>query len=81
MLLLILKTSITIIILAIGMIATKNEIRYLWRRPVLLLKSIIAMYVVMPAVTVLMVRMLDLPPRTEGGIDSVGHLCRYAPAA
>jgi BASS family bile acid:Na+ symporter len=65
MLLLILKTSITIIILAIGMIATKNEIRYLWRRPVLLLKSIIAMYVVMPAVTVLMVRMLDLPPRTE----------------
>jgi BASS family bile acid:Na+ symporter len=65
MLLLILKTSITILILAIGMIATKNEIIYLWRRPVLLLKSIIAMYVVMPAVTVLMVRMLDLPPRTE----------------
>lgn len=47
------------------MTATKNEIIYLWRRPVLLLKSIIAMYVVMPAVTVLMVRMLDLPPRTE----------------
>jgi len=65
MLLLILKTSITILILAIGMIATKNEIIFLWRRPVLLLKSIIAMYVVMPAVTVLMVRMLDLPPRTE----------------
>ena len=65
MLLLILKTSITILILAIGMIASKNEIIYLWRRPVLLLKSIIAMYVVMPAVTVLMVRMLDLPPRTE----------------
>ncbi len=31
----------------------------------LLLKSIIAMYVVMPAVTVLMLWMLELPPRTE----------------
>jgi hypothetical protein len=47
MLLLILKTSITILILAIGMIATKNEIIYLWRRPTLLLKSIIAIYVLM----------------------------------
>ncbi len=65
MLLLILKTSITILILAIGMTATKNEIIYLWRRPALLLKSIIAMYVVMPAITVLMLWMLNLPPRTE----------------
>jgi BASS family bile acid:Na+ symporter len=47
------------------MIATKNEIIYLWRRPVLLLKSIIAMYVVMPTVTLLMLWMLNLPPRTE----------------
>ena len=47
------------------MTATKNEIIYLWRRPTLLLKSIIAMYVVMPAVSVLMLWMLDLPLRTK----------------
>ncbi len=78
MLLLILKTSITILILAIGMIATKNEIIYLWRRPVLLLKSIIAMYVVMPAVTVLMLWMLDLPPRTEVALVVLA-ICAGAP--
>jgi len=46
MLLLLLKTSIATLILAIGMTAVTDDIVYLWRRPVLLMKSIIAMYLV-----------------------------------
>jgi predicted Na+-dependent transporter len=65
MLLLIIKTSISILNLGIGMTATKNDILFLWRRPALLLKTITAMYLVIPAVSVLMLWMLDLPPRTE----------------
>jgi BASS family bile acid:Na+ symporter len=65
MLLILLKASIAALIFAIGMTATTEDIVYLWRRPALLLKSIIAMYVVMPAVAVLMARTFDLPPRTE----------------
>jgi len=46
MLLLLLKTSIATLILAIGMTAVTDDIAYIWRRPVLLMKSIIAMYLV-----------------------------------
>ena len=53
------------LILAIGMTATTDDIVYLWRRPVLLAKSIIAMYVAVPLVAVLMARALDLPRSTE----------------
>ena len=65
MLPLLLKVSIAGLILAIGMTATKDDIVYLWRRPVLLAKSLLAMYVVMPLVAILMARTLDLPRSTE----------------
>lgn len=78
MLLLILKTSIATLIFAIGMAATTDDIVYLWRRPVLLLKSITAMYVVMPVVAVLMARMLDLPKRTELALMILA-ICAGAP--
>lgn len=60
-----LKASIAALILAIGMTATTDDVTYLWRRPILLVKSIIAMYVAVPLVAVLMARTLDLPPRTK----------------
>jgi predicted Na+-dependent transporter len=78
MLLILLKASIAALIFAIGMTATTEDIFYLWRRPTLLLKSIIAMYVVMPAVAVLMARMLDLPPRTELALVVLA-ICAGAP--
>jgi BASS family bile acid:Na+ symporter len=78
MLLLILKTSIAALILAIGMTAVTDDIVYLWRRPVLLMKSIIAMYLVMPAVAVLMARVLDLPERTELALVILA-ICAGAP--
>jgi BASS family bile acid:Na+ symporter len=78
MLLLLLKTSIATLILAIGMTAVTDDIVYLWRRPVLLVKSIIAMYVVMPAVAVLVARVLDLPERTELALVILA-ICAGAP--
>jgi BASS family bile acid:Na+ symporter len=78
MLLIILKTSIATLILAIGMAAVTDDIVYLWRRPVLLVKSIIAMYVVMPAVAVLMSYVLDLPVRTELALVILA-ICAGAP--
>jgi len=43
-LLLLLKLSVAAIILAIGIDSTPRDIAYLWRRPMLLLRSVIAMY-------------------------------------
>ena len=80
MLLLILKISIATLIFAIGMSATTDDIVYLWRRPVLLVKSITAMYVVMPVVAILMARMLDLPKRTELALVILA-ICAGAPIA
>ena len=56
MLLLLLETSIAALIFAIGMTAVTADIVYLWRRPVLLEKSVAAMYVLMPAVAVLILK-------------------------
>jgi BASS family bile acid:Na+ symporter len=78
MLLIILKTSIATLILAIGMAAVTDDIVYLWQRPVLLVKSIIAMYVVMPAVAVLMSYVLDLPVQTELALVILA-ICAGAP--
>lgn len=78
MLLLLLKTSIGGLILAIGMTATTDDIIYLWRRPALLFKSITAMYVVMPIAAVLMARLLDLPPGTELALVILA-ICAGAP--
>ena len=61
----VLKTSIVALLLAIGMTATPADVVYLWRRPLLLGKAVLAMYVVMPLVAVAMARLLELPRGTE----------------
>jgi BASS family bile acid:Na+ symporter len=78
MLLILLKSSIATLIFAVGMTATADDITYLWRRPILLLKSIVAMYVVMPAIAVLMARTLNLPHGT-GLALVVLAICAGAP--
>ena len=62
---LILQGSITTLIFAIGLTATAEDVAYLWQRPSLLGRSVIAMYVVIPVIAVLMGRVLDLPRPTE----------------
>ena len=47
-LLICLKLSVVALLLAIGMLSTKKEVTYLWRRPKLLWRSLLAMYVLVP---------------------------------
>jgi len=67
-LLLLLKISVGIIILAIGMDSTLREIAYLWHRPGLLLRSVLAMYVLVPLAALALVKVLALPPGVEIGL-------------
>lgn len=63
--LLLLKLSVAAIILAIGMDSTLDDLLYLWRRPWLLVRSVLAMYVLVPLVALLLVRLLTLAPAAE----------------
>lgn len=67
-LLLLLKLSVALIILAIGMDSTPRDMAYLWRRPGLLLRSLLAMYVLVPLAALILVKALTLPPGVEIGL-------------
>ena len=64
-LLMALKISVGIIILAIGMSSTLGDLTYLWRRPGLLLRSVVAMYVLVPLTALLMMKVMTLTPGVE----------------
>lgn len=60
-LLLVLKSSIMLTVLAIGLNATVDDTLYLARRPSLLLRSLLSMNVIMPLVAAALVVAFDLP--------------------
>jgi len=64
-LLMALKMSVGVIILAIGMSSTLGDLTYLWRRPVLLLRSVLAMYVLVPLTALVMMKTMTLAPGVE----------------
>lgn len=74
----VLKAAIAALIFAVGTNATAADIAWLWRRPVLLLKSLLAMYVVAPLAAVAMARMLELPRPTEVALVVLA-VCAGAP--
>ena len=59
-LLILLKLSVIALLLAIGMLSTKKEISYLWQRPKLLLRSLLAMYILVPLAAIIFVSLLPL---------------------
>ena len=59
-LLLSLKLSVVALLLAIGMLSTMKEVTYLWRRPRLLLRSVLAMYILVPLAAIIFVTVLPL---------------------
>jgi bile acid:Na+ symporter, BASS family len=59
-LLLLVKISVGVLILAIGMGATLADLTYVWRRPGLLLRSLLAMYVLVPLAAFLLVKTMPL---------------------
>ncbi len=60
-----LKGSVLVLILAIGMDATTADLTYIFRRPALLVRSIVAMYVLVPLAVLILIRLLTLPPAVE----------------
>jgi BASS family bile acid:Na+ symporter len=73
-----LKISVAVLLFATGMGVTAKDVVWLWRRPILLGKSILAMYVVAPAIAVGMARTLDLPRPTEVALVVLA-VCAGAP--
>ncbi len=63
-----LKASVGAIILAIGMDSRLSDLAYLWRRPALLLRSLLAMYLLVPLAALIFVKLLTLPPGVELGL-------------
>jgi len=67
-LLILLKVAVAGIILAIGMDSTLKDATYLWHRPGLLLRSVLAMYVLVPLAALALVKVLTLAPGVEIGL-------------
>lgn len=59
------KVSIMMIVFAIGMKATFADATYLFRRPTLLAKAIVSMYVILPLFALLVTFLFDLPLAVE----------------
>jgi bile acid:Na+ symporter, BASS family len=62
-LIVLIKLSIACIILSVGANAAPADVGYLWRRPGLLLRSLLAMYVLVPLMALLLVSLI---PETAG---------------
>jgi BASS family bile acid:Na+ symporter len=67
-LLLLVKTTIFTLMLAIGINLSYQQLISLWRRPGLLLRSLLAVVVLVPLVVLLLIRWLDLPPAVATGL-------------
>lgn len=67
-LLLVLKLSVALLIFAIGLGSTTADFGYLWRRPALLVRSLLAMYVAVPLAAFAAVRLLELPLPVKAAI-------------
>ncbi|WP_295138161.1 hypothetical protein [uncultured Reyranella sp.] len=67
-LLVLLKITVTIIIFGIGLDSTLHDAVRLFRQPALLLRSLLAMYVLAPLAAVGLVILLPLPAAAEAGL-------------
>jgi BASS family bile acid:Na+ symporter len=63
-----LKLSVTALIFAIGLGSTLRDVAYLWRRPWLALRSLLAMYVLVPLAALLVVRVVALTPAVAAAL-------------
>jgi len=67
-LLLAVKLAIAAMILAIGMSSALSDLNYLWFRPKLLLRSLLAMYVVVPLVMLAIVDLFSIAPAVKAAL-------------
>jgi len=62
---LIAQLSILCTVFGFGLSATTNHLLFLIRRPALLARSFVAMFVIMPVVAAILVRLFDFRPSVE----------------
>ena len=62
---LVLQLSVLCTVFGFGLNTTTHDLSYLIRRPGLLARSLLSMFVVMPAVAVLLALVFDFPPTVE----------------
>jgi len=55
------QASIMVTVFSFGLEATSGDVLHVFQRPALLLRSLVAMFIVMPVVAVLMAKFTDLP--------------------
>ncbi len=67
-LLLSLKITIVALIVAIGMDSTLRDLAHVWQRPGLLVRSLLAMYVLVPLEAFFLVRVLPLTPAIKAAL-------------
>jgi BASS family bile acid:Na+ symporter len=63
-----LKLCVTVLIFAIGLGSSLGDLTYLWRRPALLLRSVLAMYVMVPLAAFAFARFLPLAPGVKAAL-------------
>jgi BASS family bile acid:Na+ symporter len=63
-----LKYVVAALVLAMGLMASPSDATWLWRRPSLLLRSLLAMYVLVPGLAFLMVSGLALSPAVDAAL-------------
>jgi bile acid:Na+ symporter, BASS family len=68
LLLLTIKLAITALVFATDLSATRDDLFWIWRHPPLLVRSFLAMYILVPLVAITMVLVFDLPRGTEIGL-------------
>ena len=74
----VLKLLVATLLFAMGLLASHRELGYLWASPVLLARSLVAMYVAVPALAVVLAMTLGLPRGTEIAIVVLA-ICAGAP--
>ena len=67
-LLLVLKLAVVVMIVAIGMSSKLGDIAYLARRPRLMLRSLLAMYLLVPLVAVVVVKLVPMPDASKAAL-------------
>lgn len=66
--LLALQLSLIAIVLSVGMQSRWSDLTYMFGRPAILLKAIVAVNVIVPAVAVALCLLLSIPPSTRAGL-------------
>ena len=65
LLVLAIRISIILTVFGFGLQASVADVLYLWRRPSLLVRSLVAMFVVMPLAAIALAQLFDLRPSVE----------------